>query len=67
MKMGLIFCDENIIDGNIIKSKFLMKLSIEIKFWWKIGLIFCDGNIDGNIIKNKVLMKMGINIFWSKH
>ena len=41
--MGLIFCDENIIDGNIIKNKFLMKLSIEISFWWKIGLIFCDG------------------------
>ena len=35
MKMGLIFCEENIIDENIIKKMFLMKLSIEIRCWWK--------------------------------
>ena len=35
MKMGLIFFDGNIIDGNIIKNKFVMKLSLEIRFWWK--------------------------------
>ena len=34
MKMRLIFFYGNI-DGNIIKNKFLMKLSIEIRIWWK--------------------------------
>ena len=29
MKMGLIFFDGNIIDGNIIIFKFLIKLSLE--------------------------------------
>ena len=33
MKMGLIFFDGNI-DGNIIKNKFLMKLSLDkISSW----------------------------------
>ena len=35
MKIGLIFLDGNNIDGNIIKNKLLMKLSLaKISSWW---------------------------------